>query len=201
MTTACDPVVLWSDAMFTRLARVARAYCRAWYAEMDDLVQEACVAVLHWLRVNGGEPMSQKMLTCVVKRRLIAYRRHLSRLGGRETIRDEWGRESPDADLAMDVRDAIHGLPSRMRRAVVGRAYEYRSFDDLAQAYGLSPRTVAEHQREAYTALRGGLDADYGRSVARTAARRKKWTHNQDRRKGVNWSSWGPIPGQRRDDP
>lgn len=200
MDETVEDVPLWSEAMLARLASLARGCRRTWWVEVEDLVQEGCVAVLLWSTASGVKTMPPKLFTLVVRRRFRDYYNHLHRRGGMTTLadRDLAVKARCDADAIMDVRSLVEGLPDRVRYAVLGRAYEYKSFKDLAASRGLQSTTVAQHQTEAYAMLRGGLDVGYGPSDSRQP--RRKRVAYRCRKLGVNWSTWGRIQGQRCDD-
>jgi RNA polymerase sigma factor (sigma-70 family) len=184
------------------LRRLASRFRRVWFLEVDDLVQEACVAILLWKRANPGEPLSDNLVSCVAWRSFQVYAKKWSRNNDRESLEGagvaHLAGNDPDADVTMDVRAAIDALPPNRKAVVVERFYECRSFDELAERWGISRKGVERRQLFAWADLRGGLDAGYGPDVARKAKLRKPGESGRFRRR-VDWSGWGRLSGQRTD--
>jgi RNA polymerase sigma-70 factor (ECF subfamily) len=83
---------------------------------------------------------------------------------GRELVP---GRDAPPdaglarAELGREVRRAIDELPERMRVALVLRAYEGLSFEEIGQVQGRNEVAVRKRYSRALEALRGRLEAVY----------------------------------------
>jgi hypothetical protein len=118
---------------------------------------------------------------------------------------EQVGREPQSADIVMDVRGCVDAMRPQDREVVEKRFRDFRSLQDLAEAWGMKFKGVVKRQSVAFDALRGGLGEAYGPGESRLRTTRKNHQAKHVRCakpswNNVDWTKWGRIPNQREDD-
>jgi RNA polymerase sigma-70 factor (sigma-E family) len=125
----------------------------------EDLVQTALISCYrHWPRiVRNGTPSAYVRQALV--RAQISWRRRLS--STEQVMEDLPEPVASPADESEDegLRDALLGLPARMRAAVVLRYFEDLSEKRTAELMGCSPSTVNTQTARGLERLRASLTA------------------------------------------
>jgi len=75
-----------------------------------------------------------------------------------------------DRELRAYVRDAVGLLPERLQLVIVGYFLEGRTSRDLSELLGVTESRVSQLRSEGLALLRTGIEAQYDRSVERSAA-------------------------------
>lgn len=114
-----------------------------------------------------------KQLNCSVYTYVRAYRRSAGRELAIEPGQAEQERglsfdptkEWDDVIIARDIKrvmpDALGALPDRQRRLVIGRYFENRSFEDLANALSIQPSSARSLLRHGLNNMRRWFAANY----------------------------------------
>jgi RNA polymerase sigma-70 factor, ECF subfamily len=155
---------------FAELYQFAYRYVRA-EDTAQDLVHEAFLRL--WRQreqVDLGGPAARSYLYTVVRYQALDHLRH-------RRVEERWRQEyaapsvleqnavlapGPDQELAAReivaaVRHAVDALPLRQRQVIHLRWHQQASYDQIAEALGISPRTVAIHIGRAIQRLREAL--------------------------------------------
>jgi RNA polymerase sigma-70 factor, ECF subfamily len=155
---------------FAELYQFAYRYVRA-EDTAQDLVHEAFLRL--WRQreqVDLGGPAARSYLYTVVRYQALDHLRH-------RRVEERWRQEyaapsvleqnavlapDPDQELAAReivaaVRHAVDALPLRQRQVIHLRWHQQASYDQIAEALGISPRTVAIHIGRAIQRLREAL--------------------------------------------
>jgi RNA polymerase sigma-70 factor (sigma-E family) len=145
----------------TTLRRVAFLLCHDWYAA-DDLVQVAVTRLFaHWPRVRRMDNLDaylRKILVhAFISQRRSAWDRRVV-LADFSPDRLDVGLDRVDRDAAIDVRDALLGVPPRQRATLVLRFYCDLDVEQTALALGCSPGTVKSQTAKGLTTLRRVLE-------------------------------------------
>jgi RNA polymerase sigma-70 factor (ECF subfamily) len=119
-----------------------------------DVVQEGFARALRQRRSFRAEGSLEGWIWRIV---LNVARDRLRRAQVFSAISVEGQSESVDA-LGDDVRDRLLALPERQRLAVFLRYYADLSYDQIAEALGVRPGTVAASLHAAHEALRHELE-------------------------------------------
>ncbi|MGV9776518.1 SigE family RNA polymerase sigma factor [Streptosporangium sp. NPDC003464] len=145
------------------LRRTAFLLSSDWY-EADDLVQRALIAIHgRWETLERRDRIDGYARTIMI-RMIISDRR--SHRWSRETLRETPPEPAPAPDPyalvgdRMLLMDALAGLGSRQRAAVVLRYWEDRSVEETARVMGSVCSTVRSQTARALTALRSALRAE-----------------------------------------
>jgi RNA polymerase sigma-70 factor (family 1) len=152
---------------FQELYRYAYRYVRS-EETAYDLVNEAFLRIWsHRSRVAIGGPTARSYLYTTVRYQALDHLR-------RRRIEDRWRTEyaaplvanqgavlvaDPDQELtaretAAELQQAVDALPRRQRQVVLLRWQQQASYDQIAEALGISPKTVAIHVGRAIQRLR-----------------------------------------------
>jgi RNA polymerase sigma-70 factor (ECF subfamily) len=120
-----------------------------------DAVQEGFARALRQRRSFRGEGSLEGWIWRIV---LNAARDRL-RVRGRALSSASIDRQSESLDpFRDDFRDRLLALPERQRLAIFLRYYADLSYDDIAEALGVRPGTVAASLHAAHEALRQELE-------------------------------------------
>jgi RNA polymerase sigma-70 factor (sigma-E family) len=154
--------VEYVSARMTSLRRLAYLLCQDWHAA-DDLVQVAVTRLFaHWpraRRVDNLDAYVRKILIhAFVSQRRSAWDRRVVLAGSPP---DEPG-VGVDRDTALDVRDALLGVPPRQRATLVLRFYCDLDVEQAAQALGCSAGTVKSQTAKGLAAMRRVLESSVG---------------------------------------
>lgn len=213
----------WSREMYEFVSLRARRGPRRHGLERCDYFQEGCVAAAEFLAAQGDGPTDLRRLDVRVRVRIDALYRARTRKrtidgdGLRERVPlDAFdhglaARPGPDRDAILDVRHALDRMPARCREAVRLAYVEHRPTAEIAALWGVGCTTVVARLREAYDRLRALVERGYGEAEARLrdAGRREgrrvvkpglAFSGRKQANNRVDWSTWGPIPDQRKDD-
>jgi RNA polymerase sigma-70 factor (sigma-E family) len=149
------------------LRRTAYLLCKDPHGA-DDLVQTAITRLYtHWGKARHASDLDAYTRTILIRvfltERGSAHSRRvaLTRSG---TVDDHPGRNH-DQDAAMDIQQALQGLPPRQRATVVLRFYCDLSVKETAAALGVSPGTVKSQTAKALQSLRSTLIPAWNEAV------------------------------------
>lgn len=122
------------------------------HALAEDLLQTALTkAWFAWSRIEGHpEAYVRRILVTTYS---TWWRRRWNGEQATETL-PEHGTDTPDADTAHDLWNAMARLPRRQRAVVVLRYFEDLSVADTADALGVTPGTVKSQLSKALAHLR-----------------------------------------------
>lgn len=141
------------------LRRTAYLLCKDLHGA-DDLVQTAITRLYtHWGRARDASNLDAYARTILIRvfldERGSAHSRKvaLTRSG---TVDDHPAR-AHDHDSAMDIQQALQGLPPRQRATVVLRFYCDLNVEETAAALGVSKGTVKSQTAKAIESLRTTL--------------------------------------------
>lgn len=198
-------IELWTPEHYVEVDRLARQEARRQHVEVEDARQEILLDLLSRPESHASASASRFTVYRLARAAVRELGRR-DRLHRRRAAREAQGRfekRAVDPDVVMDVRAAVESIRPIDAEVITGRYFEYRSFAELAEASGRTANGVRMRQHLAYAALRGGLEAAYGRreSRVRSTPRRVDTTSVRGRTGSkIDWSRWGPIPNQRKDD-
>jgi RNA polymerase sigma-70 factor, ECF subfamily len=129
---------------FQELYRYAYRYVRS-EETAYDLVNEAFLRIWsHRSRVAIGGPTARSYLYTTVRYQALDHLR-------RRRIEDQ---ELTARETAAELQQAVDALPRRQRQVVLLRWQQQASYDQIAEALGISPKTVAIHVGRAIQRLR-----------------------------------------------
>jgi RNA polymerase sigma-70 factor (ECF subfamily) len=152
---------------FAELYRFAYRYVRA-EETAQDLVHEGFLRLWRQrAQVDLGGPAARSYLYTIVRYQALDHLRH-------RRVEERWLQEyaapavmqqgavlapGPDQELAIRetaavVRNAVDGLPLRQRQVIHLRWHEQASYEQIAEALGISPKTVGVHLGRAIQRLR-----------------------------------------------
>ncbi|HEV2375130.1 MAG TPA: SigE family RNA polymerase sigma factor [Streptosporangiaceae bacterium] len=152
------------DAEFTEfvtarvaaLRRVAYLLCQDWH-HADDLVQGAITKLyVRWNRARAVEHVDAYARAVLVREFLSDRRSGWARRVMTGPVPD-LAEPGTDHDAAVDLRDALAGLPARQRATVVLRFYCDLNIDQTAEVMGCSAGTVKSQTAKGLNALRRTL--------------------------------------------
>jgi len=154
--------VEYVSGRMTSLRRLAYLLCQDWHAA-DDLVQIAVTRLFaHWGRAHRMDNLDAYLRKILVHA-FISQRRSA---WGRRVVLAEFPPEAPgagaDTDAAMDVRDALLGVPPRQRATLVLRFYCDLDVEQAATALGCSAGTVKSQTAKGLAAMRRVLEPSVG---------------------------------------
>jgi RNA polymerase sigma-70 factor, ECF subfamily len=152
---------------FDELYRFAYRYIRS-TETAKDLVHEAFLRL--WRQrsqVQLGGPTARSYLYTIVRYQALDHLRH-------RRVEERWRREyvaphvtdqgaalatDPDQEFtaretAAAIQQAVDALPHRQRQVLLLRWQQQASYDEIAKALGISPKTVAIHTGKAIQRLR-----------------------------------------------
>jgi RNA polymerase sigma-70 factor (sigma-E family) len=141
------------------LRRTAYLLCKDLHGA-DDLVQTAITRLYtHWGKARNASNLDAYTRTTLIRvfltERSSAHSRRIA-LTDSGTVDDHPDR-AHDHDAAMDIRQALQGLPPRQRATVVLRFYCDLGVEETAAALGVSPGTVKSQTSKAVETLRATL--------------------------------------------
>lgn len=175
------------DATLDRIRRVCRHIGGQWFADLEDLFQSACLAVLEHLRDHPADAGDQDLMATIAYRRALSHLRRESRLAKRfepgVEFLDVYPGGTADADARLDVRAAVAGLDERKRRFLARQVDDGLSVAEAAKEAGIAHATGQLWNHKIYNAIRPGLESGYGAAVdrRRTARPAKRRDHRNNR--------------------
>jgi hypothetical protein len=214
----------WSKEMLLFVMRRSRRYPRMFGLELEDYYHEGLAAAADYLSRCGGGPVDLRRMNAAVKRpmeqlyRGRAMKTTAEGLVRRKRIPIDPGRvfaakADCDRDAILDVRFALDRMPAKHRDAIWAAYRDYRSTAEMSAACGVSDSTIIARLRDAYAELRRLTEQGYGAMENRIrdrdkadASRRRPvsprlcFSGRKQINNKVDWSDWGPIPDQRKDD-
>jgi RNA polymerase sigma-70 factor (sigma-E family) len=146
--------VEYVSGRMTALRRTAYLLCQDWHAA-DDLVQVAVTRLFaHWARARRMENLDayvRKILVhAFISQRRSAWDRKVVLAGSPP----EASAAGHDREGALDVRDALLGVPPRQRATLVLRFYCDLDVEQAAAALGCSAGTVKSQTAKGLAAMR-----------------------------------------------
>lgn len=201
-------IAFWSEPFFDYIRAASASFGRRQRLDADDLYQECCLAAATWVSVRGDRPVNTPLLVRVVHHRMVAYSKWAKAKKFRTAHQIEDfhgvadGRRPDDPDARLDVQAAMAGMPRNARAFLDGRYFECRSFDELAESWGMTAGGVKSRQARAHEAMRAELAGGYGPDDARlrtTPVNYRLAINRRNRGRRIDWSRWGPISDQRDD--
>jgi len=166
-----------TDRLLKRIDRAARQ-ARGPSADVDDLYQTGCLAVLEHLRDHEGEPPSEDLLATIAWRRMRSLirseKRHAGRVEGFELFDVFPDDAQADVDARLDAAEALDKLDATKRRWIEARLREGLSIKELAPRFGIAHATGQTWNHKIYKALRPGLESGYGAAENRERSKREE---------------------------
>lgn len=157
------------DMYFDRLYRYALRYLRS-AEEAQDLVHDVFLQVWRHRRRIGLERDLRSYLYASTRNRALDRLKHqkvedrfierrTAAQSGEETAADSADavRDLESRELAASIQQAIDTLPRRQREVLQLRWQQHLSYDEVAKALSISPKTVAIHLSRALQHLRRTL--------------------------------------------
>ncbi len=156
------------NAVAPDVARVARAVLGAGAADLDDVVQEALLGLLHALPSFRGDCSLRRFANRIAVRTALHARR---RTGRREAYLAEFARlgrdpesDGPHEELRVDrrrslLRQLLDELPEPQAETLALRVVLGFSLEETAAATGVPVNTVRSLVRLAREALRARIEA------------------------------------------
>lgn len=154
------------DAYLDPLRRFVYTYVTSWEIA-EELVNDAFLQL--WRRLQEGESVRalKAYLYTAARNRAISHLRH-RRVevrhmqeylqphirNARNVVLPEAERDVLARELAAVIQRAIDELPSRQREVVLLKWQRQATHEEIGQALGIAPKTVAEHFRRAVEYLR-----------------------------------------------
>jgi hypothetical protein len=207
------PVGLWSGEMFRIVRRCAKyqSYiARLRHVEEDELYQVGIVAVADAFVERRAEILDYSTVASAARwsmehfwrpKKVLAENGYVVRI--REPLDHAAEIDGSSAlattEAVYDVLEAARGLSPLGRRIVWGLHRERRSIREIARSEKLTTTAACAQRSKAYRLLRAALNQGYGwadRRKREAKMHRRAWHRNPK----TDWSGWGPIPNQRRDD-
>ena len=159
-------------AYFDPLCRFVRSYVGSWETA-QDLVEDVFLQV--WLRVRSLEPHRslKAYLFTTARHHAISYlrRRQVESRYLQQSFPQERDAAEPSVPALVDqqlvareltaaIQRAVDALPPRQREVILLKWERQATREEIAQALGIAPKTVAEHFRRALEQLRATLPSD-----------------------------------------
>ncbi len=160
-----DPVRRIFDAHGGRVRAIALHFFGGDASAADDIVQQVFIKVHDRLHQFRGDAALGTWLHRVVVNTCLDHRRSRRRLVPLEDVSPALACDdaaSPERAAGREqararVREAVAGLPPKLRIAVLLRHFEDLSYDEMATALGCSPGTVASRLNRGHAALARAL--------------------------------------------
>jgi RNA polymerase sigma-70 factor (sigma-E family) len=146
------------QAHLPALQRLAYLLCQDRH-RADDLVQDALIKLyLKWDRAHAASNPSAYARTTLVRTFLSERRTNWARrIVLVDRLPDEAAAADPDAATALDVRQALAGLPPRQRAVIALRYYSDLSVEETGEALGCATGTVKSQTAKGLASLRRAL--------------------------------------------
>jgi RNA polymerase sigma factor (sigma-70 family) len=154
------------DAVAPDVARVVRLIAGAHAPDVDDLVQEALLALLRAVAEFRGECSVRRFARRVAARSAMTARRRAARKAmhherwAQGTMHEREDVPSHDARMQAIVRELLVELPVVQAEALVHRVVLGATLEEIASATGVPLNTVRSRLRLAKEALRKRIEAD-----------------------------------------
>jgi RNA polymerase sigma-70 factor (sigma-E family) len=153
-----EDFTVYVQARLAWLRRVGYLLCQDWQ-QADDLVQTAITNLyVHWRRARAMENIDGYTRTILLRAFLNERRGGWARRVTLASHLPDAPGAVPDADDALDVREAMAGLPPRQRATLVLRFYCDLNVDQSARVLGCSAGTVKSQTAKALAGLRRALE-------------------------------------------
>ena len=162
-------------AVHPRIKGIVRARIHE-SAAADDVVQNALLSIHRGRATYRPERPFAPWMHAIVRNSIVDHFRERKRRGDRESEFEpsEWADERPSTSaeeqpLSPELQDALAGLPSAQREAVVLIQVEGLSVAEAALRAGVSPGALKVRAHRGYRALRQALEGAREAGVWRSA--------------------------------